>query len=89
MYIGRVAGTVVSTVKDENLKGVKLLIVQLIENGIPKGFEVSADGTRQAGYGDLVYLIGKKEATLPFRELKMIPVDSAIVGFIDRLNEDI
>lgn len=89
MYAGKVVGSVVSTVKDENLKGVKLLVVQLIENGTPKGFEVSADGTRQAGEGDFVYLIGKKEATLPFKECRIIPVDSAIVGFIDRFNEEI
>lgn len=88
MYSGKVVGSVVSTVKDENLKGVKLLVVQLMENGVSKGFEVSADGTRQAGQGDFVYLIGKKEATLPFKERKMIPVDSAIVGFIDRFNEE-
>jgi ethanolamine utilization protein EutN len=88
MYVGKVVGSVVSTVKDENLKGVKLLIVQLIENGVPKGYEVSADGTRQAGQDDFVYLIGKKEATLPFKEFSMIPVDSAIVGFIDKFNEE-
>jgi microcompartment protein CcmK/EutM len=89
MYAGKVVGSVVSTVKDENLKGVKLLVVQLIENGVPKGFEISADGTRQAGEGDFVYLIGKKEATLPFKECRMIPVDSSIVGFIDKLNMEI
>lgn len=89
MYAGKVVGSVVSTIKDENLRGVKLLVVQLIENGVPKGFEVSADGTRQAGQGDFVYLIGKKEATLPFKERRIIPVDSAIVGFIDRFNEEI
>jgi microcompartment protein CcmK/EutM len=88
MYVGKVVGSVVSTVKDENLKGVKLLVVQLIENGMPKGFEVSADGTYEAGPGDLVYLIGKKEATLPFKDCRIIPVDSAIVGFIDKLNEE-
>jgi microcompartment protein CcmK/EutM len=89
MYAGKVVGSVVSTVKDENLKGVKLLVVQLMENGTPKGFEVSADGTRQAGQGDVVYLIGKKEAVLPFKECRIIPVDSAIVGFIDKFNEEI
>ncbi len=89
MYVGKIVGSVVSTVKDENLKGVKLLVVQLIENGVPKGFEVSADGTYEAGQGDFVYLIGKKEATLPFRDRRIIPVDSAIIGFIDKLNEEI
>lgn len=87
MFTGRVAGTVVSTLKDENLIAVKLLVVELIENGKPKGYEVAADGTRQAGPGDFVYLIGKKEATLPFKEVKMIPVDLAVIGFIDKYNE--
>lgn len=87
MYEGKVVGSVVSTVKDENLLGVKLLLVERIENGQPKGLIVSADGTRQAGVGDWVYLIGSKEACLPFPELPRIPVDSSIIGFIDRLNE--
>jgi ethanolamine utilization protein EutN len=89
MYVGKVVGTVVSTIKDESLYGVKLLVVEVIENGKPKGLEVSADGTRQAGHGDFVYLIGKKEACLPFPERRLIPVDSAIVGFIDNLNEEL
>ena len=89
MYVGKVVGSVVSTVKDENLKGIKLLVVEKIENGKPAGLIVSADGTRQAGVGDFVYLIGSKEACLPFRELKMIPVDSSIIGFIDKYNEEI
>jgi microcompartment protein CcmK/EutM len=89
MYVGKVVGSVVCTVKDENLKGVKLLVVRKIENGKEKDLIVSADGTRQAGNGDFVYLIGSKEACLPFRELKMIPVDSSIVGFIDRINEEL
>ena len=89
MNVGKVVGTVVSTVKDENLKGIKLLVVQEIEKGVPKGLIVSADGTRQAGVGDLVYLISKREACLPFKELKMITVDSAIIGFVDRINEEL
>jgi ethanolamine utilization protein EutN len=80
MYTGKVVGSVVSTVKDESLLGIKLLVVEKIENGKPSGLIISADGTRQAGAGDWVYL--------PFRELKRIPVDSSIVGFIDSLNEN-
>ena len=33
MYIGEVAGRVVSTVKTEGLKNIPLLVVQLIEKG--------------------------------------------------------
>ena len=87
MYTGVVVGSVVSTIKDESLTGIKLLVVQKIENGRPTGLIVSADGTRQAGKGDHVYLIGSKEACLPFPECRLIPVDSSIIGFVDRINE--
>ena len=87
MYTGRVVGSVVSTIKNDSLHGIKLLVVQKYENGKPAGLIVSADGTRQAGEGDFVYLIGSKEATLPFPECKLLPVDSSIIGFVDRINE--
>ncbi|NLC40050.1 MAG: ethanolamine utilization protein EutN [Clostridiaceae bacterium] len=87
MDIGKVVGTVVSTNKDPNLKGIKLLVVQEIVNGEPGILIVSADGTRQAGPGDFVYLISKKEAGLPFPECRLFPSDSSIVGFIDRINK--
>ena len=86
MYTGKVIGSVVSTIKDENLVGIKLLVVQMIENGKPTKLIVAADQTRQAGYNDYVYLIGSKEASLIFRK-GLVPADAAIVGFIDDYNE--
>ncbi len=87
MFTGIVVGSVVSTNKDENLLGIKLLVVDKHENGRSVGLIVAADGTRQAGPGDFVYLIEKKEAALAFPECRIIPVDSSIVGFIDRINQ--
>ncbi len=87
MYTGRVVGSVVSTVKDEGLSGIKLLLVQTIENGKPGKTIVAADQTRQAGNDDFVYLIASKEASLIFRK-GMVPADAAIVGFIDEYNEN-
>ncbi len=81
-------GSVVSTVKDEGLTGIKLLLVQPIENGKPGKVIVAADQTRQAGSGDYVYLIGSKEAGLIFRS-GLVPADAAIVGFIDEYNENL
>lgn len=88
MYTGKVVGSVVSTVKDEGLKGIKLLLVQTVENGKPGKTIVAADQTRQAGGGDYVYLIGSKEASLIFRK-GLVPADAAIVGFIDEYNENL
>lgn len=88
MYAGVVAGSVVATVKDSALEGVPLLIVRKIENGKEAGLIVAADQTRQAGKGDFVYMIGSKEAARIFR-VKRIPVDVAIVGFIDTYHEEL
>lgn len=86
MYTGKVIGTVVATRKDPALHGVKLLVVETIENGKPAKMIIAADATRQAGPNDFVYLIGSKEAALLFRQ-KLMPVDAAIAGFIDEYHE--
>ncbi|GHU67263.1 hypothetical protein AGMMS49983_18180 [Clostridia bacterium] len=86
MYPGKVVGRVVSTVKDPEIEGIPLLLVQKIENGQPKEIIVAADSTRQAGQNDFVYLIGSKEAARMFRKA-LTPVDAAIVGFIDHYIE--
>ena len=88
MYTGKVIGSVVSTVKSENLEGIKLLVVQVIEDGKPTRRIIAGDATRQAGEGDFVYLIGSKEASLVFRK-KLVPCDAAICGFIDHYNEEL
>jgi ethanolamine utilization protein EutN len=88
MFTGRVTGTVVATVKEENLRGIPLLTVKLIENGGEADTIVAADSTRQAGPGDFVYLIGSREAAKVFRK-NLTPSDASIVGFIDTYNEEI
>ena len=88
MYTGVVAGSVVATVKDPALEGVPLLLVRKIEDGREGDLIIAADQTRQAGMGDYIYMIGYKEAARIFRRGN-IPVDVAIVGFIDTYNEEI
>ena len=79
MYIGEVAGRVVSTVKTEGLKNIPLLVVQLIEKGRRTRMIVAADSTGQAGQGDLVYLIGSEHAAQVFRR-ELVPSDASIAG---------
>ena len=88
MYTGKVIGNVVSTVKSEGLNGIKLLVVQVIEDGKETRKIIAGDATRQAGVGDFVYLIGSKEAWLSFRT-PFVPCDAAISGFIDTYNEEL
>lgn len=83
MNIGIVVGSVVCTVKTPTLAGVKLLIVRQIVNGQPKGLIIACDGTRQAGIGDMVYMIGRKEAALMLDLKDPPPSDLTIAGIID------
>jgi ethanolamine utilization protein EutN len=83
MYLGRVIGTVVAERKYEGLEGMKLLVVEPLDH---KGTatrepEVAVD-TVQAGRGDLVWLVGSREAALAL-EPWFVPVDAAIVGIVD------
>ena len=86
MYLGRVIGTVVAARKYEGLEGAKLLVVTPLDHKLTatRGPEVAVD-TVQAGVGDLVYLVGSREAALAL-EPSFVPVDAAIVGIVDDVN---
>ena len=86
MYLGRVIGTVVANRKVEGLEGKKLLVVQPLddEGNQTRDQEVAVD-TVQAGPGDLVYLVGSREAALAL-DPWFVPVDAAIVGIVDGLH---
>ncbi|NLV57607.1 MAG: EutN/CcmL family microcompartment protein [Clostridiales bacterium] len=83
MNIGRVVGTVVCTVKTPTLEGVKLMVVRQLVNGAEKGLVIACDATRQAGIGDTVYMIGRKEAALMLNLDDPPPSDLTIAGIID------
>lgn len=84
MQLARVMGTVVATHKYEGLEGIKFLIVQpLTKTQQPKGEPVvAADATAQAGPGELVFIVGSREAAQAMPNT-FVPVDHAIVGIVD------
>ena len=84
MQLARVIGTVVATVKSPSLDGVRLLIVQpLTRELVPVGHAVvAADAVHMAGPGDLVYVVGSREAAEALED-RFAPVDHAIVGIVD------
>lgn len=86
MQLGRVQGTVVATIKSAGLEGVRFLIVQpLDKQQRPVGDQVvAADAVHMAGPGELVYVVGSREAAeaMPVR---FVPVDHAIVGIVDEV----
>ena len=83
MNLGKVAGTVVATRKDEKLRGKKLLIVRIVDpaTGRSTGYQVCVD-TVGAGVGELVITVGGSSARMA-RGMKDHPVDSSIVGIVD------
>jgi ethanolamine utilization protein EutN len=86
VYLGRVVGSVVATVKAEGLAGQKLLLVQPLDETLAASgsLEVAVDAVR-AGPGDLVFLVGSREAALAL-EPSFVPVDASIVGIVDRVH---
>ena len=86
MKLGRVQGRVWATVKDPQLDGLTLYIVQPVdENDKPLGRAMVAVDTVASNTGDLVYWVGGAEATFPL-ETRQIPSDVTIVGLVDRLD---
>jgi microcompartment protein CcmK/EutM len=88
MILGRVAGTVVATRKDEKLEGKKLLLVKTIdpETRAESGYAVAVD-TVGAGVGEMVICVSGSSARMAMG-LKDHPVDNAIVGIVDTLQLD-
>lgn len=86
MYLGEVIGTVVCERKDPGLSGKRLLVVQPLDHRREKSGppEVAVD-TRSSRRGDLVYLVGSREAALACQPT-FVPVDSAIVGLVDAVD---
>ena len=88
MLIARVIGTTVSTIKDENLTGRKLLLVrQTDERGNPIGKPYVAVDTVEAGVGDLV-LTAHGSAARQTTITKNRPVDAVIMAVIDSLESE-
>ena len=88
MQLARVVGTVVATVKAPNMEGVRLLIVQPLTRTLePVGQPVvAADALDTAGPGQLVYIVGAREAAEAMAN-RFAPVDHAIVGIVDAVEE--
>ena len=83
MQLARVIGDVVMTRKDENLVGIKLLLVQpLTPEREPAGRPLVAVDSVGAGVGEEVFFVRGKEASFPFHPTE-VPADAGIVGIVD------
>ncbi|MHA2293867.1 MAG: EutN/CcmL family microcompartment protein [Candidatus Hodarchaeales archaeon] len=84
MKLGKVIGNVVASVKDPGLEGLRLLIVQGLDDNFKSIGDpyVAADGIQTAGPGDIVYVVSKKEAAIAISR-DLVPIDECIVGFVE------
>jgi microcompartment protein CcmK/EutM len=84
MYIGRVVGTVVATIKDEAFRGRKLLMVDRVDlSGEWDGhYDICVD-TVQAGVGDRVLVLDEGNGARQILKRDPAPVRAVIVGIVD------
>ncbi len=87
MYVGRVTGTVVATIKHEAFFGQKLLLVDRLDlTGEPTGaYDICVDVV-QAGVGDQVLVIDEGNGARQILNREVAPVRAVIVGIVDDID---
>jgi ethanolamine utilization protein EutN len=86
MYIGKVVGTVVATIKISHLEGRKLLLVDQVDlRGQETGYYDIAVDVAQAGPGDTVLVIDEGNGARQILGLDPGAVRAVIVGVVDEV----
>lgn len=92
MFLARVEGAIVSTKKDPNMGGRKLLLLrpQLVDDKDPTKFRAGANtivavDSVGAGTGELVLFCQGSSARLA-PGLKEAPVDAVVIGIVDSVD---
>ena len=83
MQLARVVGEVVATIKDPQLSGIKLLVVQPVAaSGEDAGRALVALDSIGAGVGEHVFFVRGREAAFPFYPAEP-PADATVIGIVD------
>jgi ethanolamine utilization protein EutN len=83
VQLARVIGEVVATIKDVNLAGRTMLVLQPITaSGEDAGRTLVALDSVGAGVGEHVFFVRGREAAYPFYPAEP-PADAAIIGIVD------
>ena len=87
MILGKVAGTVVSSVKSDSIQGAKYLLVEKCnrQGKGKKEFLVALD-IMAAGFGEVV-LLSQGSSCRQTEITKMKPIDALVVGIVDLIDE--
>lgn len=83
MQLARVIGEIIATIKDDNLTGATLLVLQPIgASGEDAGRTLVAMDSVGAGVGEHVFFVRGREAAFPFYPAEP-PTDASIIGIVD------
>jgi len=86
MFLARIIGRVVSTVKQDTLHAIPLQWLQPVNAaGEDRGAPVVACDTFGLGPGELCYYITAREASIALWKLD-VAVDAAVVGKVERVD---
>lgn len=87
MILGRIAGSVVSTIHHSIVDGHKLLLAErLDENGKPTGgYLIALDGIG-AGRGETVLILDEGSGARQILDDAAAPVRSIVVGIVDEVD---
>ncbi|MFN8549528.1 MAG: EutN/CcmL family microcompartment protein [Candidatus Eisenbacteria bacterium] len=86
MFLGRVVGEMVSTLKHPALQGTKLLWVEKVDpSGRPLGARTLAVDTVDAGEGDPVLVLDEGNGAAQVLKRGRGPIRTVIVGVIDEV----
>jgi ethanolamine utilization protein EutN len=92
MFLARVIGSVVSTKKDEVMKGHKLLLLRpiLVDESDPAKFRPGSNtlvavDAMGAGNGEMV-LFCQGSSARQTSGMKQLPIDAAVVGIVDSVD---
>ncbi len=87
MFIGRVCGTVVATIKHSCLENQKLLLVDRLSptGAVTDRYALAIDFV-QAGVGDTVLVLEEGNSGRQVIDIPDSPVRSVIVGFVDEVH---
>jgi ethanolamine utilization protein EutN len=86
MYLGRVIGCVWATVKNPEMVGNRMLLVQPVTPELQAtGKQLVCFDCTGAGAGETIYYVRGKEASFPFLPAEP-PADATVVGIVDSIH---
>lgn len=88
MILGKVIGSIVSTIKHDSYRNKKIMLVRPIApDGTFKSGTMVAIDTVCAGEGDTVLVMAEGRSTMDILNLSnRVPLRSLIVGVVDRVD---